>query len=58
MADGDDFYSRDRPEHPYLEEDRPRGGGPEDPDSRGTWPVWVIVLAVLLAFVLFTVLLG
>ncbi|MFH9178363.1 hypothetical protein [Streptomyces albogriseolus] len=58
MADGDDFYSRDRPEDPSLEEDRPRGGGPEDPQGSGTWPVWLIVLAVLALFVIITVLLG
>ncbi|TQL20490.1 hypothetical protein [Streptomyces sp. SLBN-134] len=59
MADGDDdFYSRDRPENPYLEEDRPRGGGPDDPGGRGNWPVWVIILAVILLFVIITVLLG
>ncbi|AXL90665.1 hypothetical protein C4J65_22005 [Streptomyces sp. CB09001] len=60
MADGDDFYTRDRPRDPdpQLKEDRPRGGGPEDPDGRGTWPVWAIVLVILLGFVVLTVLFG
>ncbi|MBD0843124.1 hypothetical protein [Streptomyces sp. TRM68416] len=57
MAQGD-FYSRDRPSDPSLPEDRPRGGGPEDPKGRGTWPVWALVLGILLLFVILTVLLG
>ncbi|MEU6353863.1 hypothetical protein ABZ896_31795 [Streptomyces sp. NPDC047072] len=57
MADGD-FYSRDRPPDPDLREDRPRGGGPDDPRGRGTWPVWVLVLGILALFVILTVLLG
>ncbi|MEZ7006804.1 hypothetical protein [Streptomyces sp. AD55] len=58
MADGGDFYSRDRPENPSLEEDRPRGGGPEDPHQRGNWPVWAIVIGILVLFVMFTVMFG
>ncbi|MFJ4329882.1 MULTISPECIES: hypothetical protein [unclassified Streptomyces] len=60
MADGGDFYSRDRPREPdpQLAEDRPRGGGPEDPHRRGNWPVWAIILAVVLVFVVLTVIFG
>ncbi|CAL9577222.1 hypothetical protein ACFUIW_08525 [Streptomyces sp. NPDC057245] len=58
MADGGDFYRRDRPDDSPLEEDRPRGGGPEDPHRRGNWPVWGIVLAVIVVFVVLTVIFG
>lgn len=57
MTSGD-FSSRDRPEDSRLPEDRPRGGGPEDPRQRGTWPVWVVVVLLLLVFVVLTILLG
>lgn len=57
-AGGDDFYRRDRPDDSPLEEDRPRGGGPEDPRQRGTRPVWLIVLAILVAVVVLTVIFG
>ncbi|MFF8714588.1 hypothetical protein ACF07T_24575 [Streptomyces sp. NPDC015184] len=42
-----EFYRRDRPENAELPEDRPRGGGPEDPSRghRSPW-VWIIVLVV------------
>ncbi|WP_030196523.1 hypothetical protein [Streptomyces sp. NRRL S-87] len=54
-----EFYERDRPEHPRLPEDRPRGAGPEDRSHRGTRALLVIILAacliVLLVFLLFSV---
>jgi hypothetical protein len=59
MADRDrDFYSRDRPDRTHLPEDRPRGGGPEEPHRRGNWPTWAIVLGILALFVILTVLVG
>ncbi|MFE9169531.1 hypothetical protein [Streptomyces kebangsaanensis] len=58
MAGDEDFYARDRPEIPELAEDRPRGGGPEEPGGRGNWPVWFVVLLILVLFVVLTVLLG
>jgi hypothetical protein len=58
MAGGGDFYSRDRPDKARIPEDRPRGGGPEDPRRRGTWPVWAWVLGILVLFVILTVLVG
>jgi hypothetical protein len=60
MADGGDFYSRDRPQDPdpQLKEDRPRGGGPEDPGGRGNWPVWAILLAFIVLFVVLVVIFG
>ena len=59
MTDDDrEFYSRDRPENPRLDEDRPRGGGPEEPHRRGNWPVWAIVLGIVAVVVIVTVLLG
>jgi hypothetical protein len=57
MADGD-FSSRDRPDEPRLPEGRLRGGGPEDSRQRGTWPVWLVFILLLAAFVILTVLLG
>jgi hypothetical protein len=51
MASGDEFYSRDRPESPSLEEDRPRGGGPEDRPRTGhrhVWVWWILIAAVIL----------
>lgn len=58
MAGDGDFYRHDRPETPDLAEDRPRGGGPEEPQGRGNWPVWMIVLAILVVFILFVVIFG
>ncbi len=56
MADDDrDFYSRDRPDDPGLEEDRPRGGGPDEPGQHGNGIIWGVVIAVIV--VLFVVLL-
>ncbi|MFC9430732.1 hypothetical protein [Streptomyces sp. NPDC056987] len=44
-----DFYASDRPPHPKLPEDRPRGGGPKAPLlHRGTWSVLAIVVVVVL----------
>ncbi|CAL9630104.1 hypothetical protein [Streptomyces griseomycini] len=55
MAD-DDFYTRDRPDHPELPEDRPRGGGPEDAParsgSRRGKPVWAVIALVALVIIL------
>ncbi|MFJ8787777.1 hypothetical protein [Streptomyces sp. NPDC102462] len=50
MADGDDFYSRDRPDEPELEEDRPRGGGPDGRPQGGhhLWIWWLVAAAVIL----------
>ncbi|GGW17541.1 hypothetical protein [Streptomyces capoamus] len=57
MADGGDFYSGDRPENPKLEEDRPRGGGPEDRPQTGHRHVWVwwlvVAIVILILFFLF-----
>ncbi|MFI2644529.1 hypothetical protein [Streptomyces sp. NPDC018610] len=58
MAGDGDFYKHDRPDDPGLAEDRPRGGGPEDPQGRGNWPVWGVVLAILVLFVVFVVIFG
>ncbi|MEU6809272.1 hypothetical protein ABZ920_09725 [Streptomyces sp. NPDC046831] len=58
MAGDGNFYRRDRPKHPDLAEDRPRGGGHDEPGSRGVWPVWAVVLGVLALFVIITVLFG
>ncbi|MFJ1750632.1 hypothetical protein ACIOJD_30995 [Streptomyces sp. NPDC088116] len=44
-----DFYSHDRPEHPLLPEDRPRGGGPRAPVAHSR--LW-IACAIVIAFVL------
>ncbi|MEU1011032.1 MULTISPECIES: hypothetical protein [unclassified Streptomyces] len=55
MANGGDFYSSDRPENPELEEDRPRGGGPEDRPRTGHRHVWVwwVVLAIVILILFF-----
>ncbi|MFS4096983.1 hypothetical protein [Streptomyces sp. AF1A] len=56
MAGGDEFYSSDRPEHPQMAEDRPRGGGPEDREA-GVGPgrvwLWWIVMAVVILILFF-----
>ncbi|GGL76692.1 hypothetical protein GCM10010129_20590 [Streptomyces fumigatiscleroticus] len=57
MASGD-FYHHDRPAHPRLAEDRPRGGGPDEPHRRGNWATWAVVLAIIVLFVILTVALG
>ena len=42
-----DFYAHDRPEHPRLPEDRPRGGGPRAPVAHsGLWIACAIVIAI------------
>ncbi|MER6629062.1 hypothetical protein ABT301_12565 [Streptomyces sp. NPDC000987] len=49
-----EFYASDRPEHPVLPEDRPRGGGPARPiRHRGPWAT-----AALIAFIVLVILLG
>jgi len=58
MAGDGDFYKHDRPENPDLAEDHPRGGGPDEPQGGGNWPVWWIVLGILVLFVIFVVVLG
>ncbi|MFE2376813.1 hypothetical protein [Streptomyces sp. NPDC059398] len=43
-----EFYARDRPDHPVLPEDRPRGGGPREPmRHRGTWTSAAIVIGII-----------
>ncbi|MEU5663216.1 hypothetical protein [Streptomyces longwoodensis] len=54
MADGD-FYTRDRPDHATLPEDRPRGGGPEDSPRRRTKPVWLVLLLVVVIAILLAI---
>ncbi|WP_221348176.1 hypothetical protein [Streptomyces beigongshangae] len=51
MADDDEFYRSDRPDHPKLPEDRPRGGGPED-SGQSRKPTWMILGAVVVLIVL------
>lgn len=47
MSDND-FYTRDRPEHARLPEDRPRGGtGGQPAAHRGTWTIVLIILAII-----------
>ncbi|MFF4759205.1 hypothetical protein [Streptomyces sp. NPDC001292] len=57
MAGDDDFHARDRPENPDLEEDRPRGGGPErGPGStralRSTWIFYIVAAVVIVVLFL------
>ncbi|WP_055491231.1 hypothetical protein [Streptomyces sp. TP-A0356] len=52
------FYASDRPAHPDLPEDRPRGGrAPEPLKHRGTWAtvglIACIVLLILAGIALF-----
>ncbi|MEV7086305.1 hypothetical protein AB0O07_10455 [Streptomyces sp. NPDC093085] len=43
-----EFYASDRPAHPELPEDRPRGGGPKEPLVHpGTWAMIAIVAIVV-----------
>lgn len=43
-----EFYASDRPAHPALPEDRPRGGGPRAPlKHRGAWTGAGLVIAVI-----------
>lgn len=54
MAQGDEFYHRDRPENPRPAEDRPRGGGPEEVRHGGGRKVVItFVLLAVLVLVLF-----
>jgi hypothetical protein len=55
MSGNEDFYTRDRPDNPDLAEDRPRGGGPEEPHSRSNWPVWIIAVVILVVVLSFTI---
>jgi hypothetical protein len=56
MADhrrDEEFYMRDRPAHPTLEEDRPRGDKPKAPAKhRGSWSTVAIIVVVVLLVVL------
>jgi hypothetical protein len=52
--DDDDFYSRDRPADAKMPEDRPRGGGTEDPEG-GFRFLWVVILVVFLIVAFLTV---
>ncbi|WP_225631373.1 hypothetical protein [Streptomyces solaniscabiei] len=50
----DDFYAHDRPKNPQLPEDRPRGGGPEDPSPRTgsrRKSIWLIVGIIVLVVI-------
>lgn len=50
-CDGD-FYTRDRPEHPVLPEDRPRGGQPRMPlRHRSAWATAGFVIGFFLLIV-------
>ncbi|MHC3467553.1 hypothetical protein ACYF6T_02450 [Streptomyces sp. 7R007] len=43
------FYASDRPAHPELPEDRPRGGGPTRPvKHRGPWATVVLIACIIL----------
>jgi hypothetical protein len=45
----DEFYGGDRPAHPVLPEDRPRGGGPTATvKHRGTWATVALVTGIVL----------
>jgi hypothetical protein len=44
----EEFYSRDRPVHPALPEDRPRGAKPKAPvKHRGPWLTAALVIGVI-----------
>ncbi|MFI6401897.1 hypothetical protein [Streptomyces sp. NPDC050548] len=48
-ATDDQFYASDRPAHPVLPEDRPRGGGPAATvRHRGTWATVALVAGIVL----------
>ncbi|WP_329454816.1 hypothetical protein [Streptomyces sp. NBC_01497] len=47
MAQNDDFYTHDRPNHPTLPEDRPRGGAARSPKGGKTWGAVAIVVVVV-----------
>ncbi|MCW7941541.1 hypothetical protein AAW14_05615 [Streptomyces hygroscopicus] len=49
----EEFYERDRPAHPTLAEDRPRGAQPgESVNPGGPWAMVAIVTVVVLLVVL------
>ncbi|MFG2373135.1 hypothetical protein ACGFY9_16850 [Streptomyces sp. NPDC048504] len=49
----EELYSRDRPAHPTLPEDRPRGGEPKAPvKHRSPWLVAVFVIGVIALIVI------
>ncbi|MFF5568326.1 hypothetical protein ACFY7Z_27695 [Streptomyces sp. NPDC012623] len=51
MTDSD-FYAHDRPPHPTLPEDRPRGGGPKAPLAHSrSWTTMMIVLVILVVVI-------
>ncbi|MFF4209440.1 hypothetical protein ACFYZE_08815 [Streptomyces sp. NPDC001796] len=51
--DDEEFYKRDRPAQPTLEEDRPRGGKAKAPAKyRGSWSMVAIIVVVVLLVVL------
>ncbi|POX47116.1 hypothetical protein [Streptomyces sp. Ru72] len=51
--DDEEFYKRDRPAHPTLEEDRPRGGKAKAPAKyRGSWSMVAIIVVIVLLIVL------
>lgn len=53
--DDEEFYKRDRPAHPTLEEDRPRGGKPKEKAPakyRGSWSMVAIIVVIVLLVVL------
>ncbi|MFD7104981.1 MULTISPECIES: hypothetical protein [Streptomyces] len=55
MTDSDDdFYSRDRPADARLPEDRPRGGGTDNPEG-GFRFLWVTVLVIFILIAIFAV---
>ncbi|MGW3508648.1 hypothetical protein [Streptomyces sp. NPDC000994] len=57
MAGDDDFYTRDRPENPDLEEDRPRGGGGEPASPGALRSFWIFYIAVAAVIVILFVIL-
>ncbi|MFD4607531.1 hypothetical protein [Streptomyces sp. NPDC058451] len=51
-GDDDDFYTRDRPENPDLEEDRPRGGGGEPAGKGALGSFWILYIVVAVVIVI------
>lgn len=50
-----DFYSRDRPDDSDLPEDRPRGGGPENP-RKGHRAILILAAVLIIVIVIGTIL--
>ncbi|GAA3784711.1 hypothetical protein ACFS5L_07345 [Streptomyces phyllanthi] len=48
----EEFYASDRPAHPVLPEDRPRGGGPTDP-LKHPWTVGTMLFVAFVFLVIF-----